>query len=83
MKKTAAVLVKIDKITKEKMKELKINWSEEIRNFIDEKINSKITLALAVALTHKILDSQKKHNTDTTLIIRKFRDVRYGKVDSS
>ncbi len=33
MKKTAAVLVKIDKITKEKMKKLKINWSEEIRNF--------------------------------------------------
>lgn len=72
------ILVKVDKATKVSMKKANINWSAEIREFIKEKINEQKNLALAVALTDKIFNSQKKSKGDSTSIIRKFRDERYG-----
>ncbi len=72
------ILVKVDKATKASMKRANINWSAEIREFIKEKINEQRNLALAVALTDKIFNSQKKHKSDIASTIRKFRDERYG-----
>ncbi|VVB76907.1 Uncharacterised protein [uncultured archaeon] len=72
------ILIKVDKTTKANMKNANINWSAEIREFIKEKINEQKNLALAVALTDKIFNSQKKHKSDVTLVIRKLRDERYG-----
>ena len=78
MRNEEAVLIKVDKETKEKMKELKINWSAELRKYIAERIRRKRNVALAVALNDRILNGQKVHKTDTTAIIRKFRNARYG-----
>lgn len=76
--KDTGVLIKVDKNTKEKMKKLKINWSKEIREFISERINKEGNLARAVALSDRLLNSQKKKKTNTAEVIRKFRDERYG-----
>lgn len=75
----ASVLIKIDSETKERMSKLRINWSEAIRQFIKVKLSkSRRNVALAVALNDKILSRQKRHKGDTTEIIRRFRDARYG-----
>jgi post-segregation antitoxin (ccd killing protein) len=36
-----AILVKIDKDTKRRMKSVKVNWSERIREFIQKEISTK------------------------------------------
>ncbi|MDE1823326.1 MAG: hypothetical protein KGI00_04205 [Candidatus Micrarchaeota archaeon] len=73
-----SVLIKVDKETKDKMRELNINWSEELRRFIKERIRKKKNMALAVALNDRLLAVQNLHKTDTTAVIRRFRDARYG-----
>ncbi len=73
-----AMLIKLDRHTKERMNKIHINWSNEIRNFIKERINEEKNPTLAVILADKVFNSQKRKNTDTTSIIRKFRDARYG-----
>jgi post-segregation antitoxin (ccd killing protein) len=78
MKYESAILVKVDKTTKERMKHAKINWSAAIRNFINEEISRKANLAKAIAQTYKLLATQKKSKHDTTSIIRYWRDKRYG-----
>lgn len=79
----ASVLIKVDSKTKEEMSKLGINWSEAIRQFIKERLSrSKKNMAMAVALSDKILYSQKKHRGDSTEIIRKFRDSKHGTTDS-
>jgi len=79
MSNDAAVLVKVDSKTKDEMSKLKINWSEAIRQFIKERLNrDRRSMALAVALSDKILYGQKKRKGDSTEIIRRYRDSRYG-----
>lgn len=79
MSNDASVLIKIDRKTKDKMSKLNINWSETIRRFIKAKLSrDKKNVALAVALNDRILNMQKRQKGDTTDIIRKFRDARYG-----
>ncbi|MGC8537551.1 MAG: hypothetical protein ACP5MZ_01020 [Candidatus Micrarchaeia archaeon] len=73
-----AMLIKLDRHTKERMREIHVNWSNEIRNFIKERISDEKNPTLAVMLADKVFNSQKRKNTDTTSIIRKFRDTRYG-----
>ncbi len=76
----AAILVKVDKEMKMRMKDVKINWSAEIRRFIETRIseNKERRLAEAVMLTDRIYYSRKKSRHDSAEIIRKFRDERYG-----
>ena len=73
-----AMLIKLDRYTKERMNKIHINWSNEIRNFIKKRINEEKNPTLAVILADKVFNSQKRKDTDTTSIIRKFRDARYG-----
>jgi hydroxymethylpyrimidine/phosphomethylpyrimidine kinase len=74
-----AILVKIDEDTKRKMKKVGINWSAEIREFINERLTKKNNVALAVALTDRVFKNSKKNQFDSTEFIRKMRDTRYGK----
>ncbi len=78
MQYTEAVLVKIDSDTKRQMKKLKVNWSEEIREFIMMriKIGRKKNLMRAVAGTDRLF--RKVEGFDSTAVIRKMRDTRYG-----
>jgi hypothetical protein len=79
MSNDASVLIKVDGKTKAEMSKLKINWSEAIRQFIKERLSrDKSNMALAVALSDKILYDQKKRKGDSTEIIRRYRDSRYG-----
>ena len=79
MEKDMAVLIKVDKKTKEKMRQMNINWSEEIRKFISEKLESDgdNNLALAVAISDKLF-RKSKSGFNSTDFIRKMRDARYG-----
>ena len=78
MRNDVAILVKVDPETKKRMKRMRINWSEEIRAFINERVENQGNQALAVALTDEIFSSRKRSREDSTLIIRKFRDERHG-----
>lgn len=79
MGKDVAVLVKVDAKTKERMKQMNINWSEEIRKFISGRLerNHERNLALAVASTDRLF-RKSKSKFNSTKFIRKMRDTRYG-----
>jgi hypothetical protein len=72
------ILVKVDRPTKARMRKVKVNWSAEIRAFINRRINAEKNMALAVLLSDRILNSRKKTKDTATGIIRNFRDARYG-----
>ncbi len=74
------ILIKLDKDTKKKMKEINTNWSERIREFIKNEINKKKNIARAERLRAKLF--REVGGASTTEIIRKMRDSRYG-TDSS
>ena len=78
MEHNEAILIKVDKSTKKRMKEAKLNWSAEIRKFISERLdkNNERNLARAVAITDRL--SRKIRNFNSTDVIRKMRDLRYG-----
>ena len=80
MEYTEAILVKVDKLTKKRMKDKRINWSAEIRKFISDrlKLSSTKNLAKAVAISDRLYRKAKAKNYDSTAVIRKFRDERYG-----
>lgn len=71
-----AILVKIDKDTKKRMKSVKVNWSEAIREFIQKEISNKRNIAKAERLRARLFRSVG--GTESTAIIRKMRDSRYG-----
>jgi antitoxin component of RelBE/YafQ-DinJ toxin-antitoxin module len=73
-----SILIKVDKTTKEQMKTVNRNWSKAIRMFINEELRHKKNIAKAVAQTYRILEGQKKSKYDSTSVIRKLRDERYG-----
>jgi len=71
-----AILIKIDKTTKRKMRSAEENWSELIRMFIQKELNKKRNIARAERLRAKLFRSVK--GIDSTAIIREMRDSRYG-----
>ena len=70
------ILIKLDKDTKRKMKEIDANWSELIREFIQNELNRKRNTARAEKLRARLFRHVSGMNS--TQIIRKFRDERYG-----
>lgn len=73
------VTVRVDEETKRKMKQIKINWSEFIRNAIKNKIEEerRRNLARAVLINERI---KKKSAGEPRAeeIIRAFRESRYA-----
>ncbi len=76
---TVGILIKVNKETRKKMRQMHINWSEEIRQFIVKRLNKESDegLAWAVATTDRLF-RKSKNNFDSTEFIRKMRDTRYG-----
>lgn len=70
------ILIKIDSTTKRKMRYIEANWSELIRGFIQKELNKKRNIAKAERLRAKLFRSV--HGPESTAVIRKMRDSRYG-----
>lgn len=70
------VLIKISESTQRKMRKSKINWSEEIRTFLQQRLEKETNVARAEALREKLF--RKVRGTSSTSIIRKMRDVRHA-----
>ncbi len=75
-----AILVKVDRVTKRKMKLAEENWSELIRMFIQRELDKKRNIAKAERLRAKLFRTVK--GKDSTAIIREMRDSRYGPASS-
>ena len=73
------ITVRIDEETKKMMKEIKINWSEFIRNAIRTKVmeERRRNLAKAVLINERIR-RKSVGEARAEEIIRRFRDERYG-----
>ncbi|KYH36578.1 MAG: hypothetical protein AYL29_012520 [Candidatus Bathyarchaeota archaeon B24] len=73
------ITVRIDEETKRMMKEIKINWSEFIRNAIRSKVmeERRRNLAKAVLINERIR-RKSVGEARAEEIIRRFRDERYG-----
>lgn len=81
MKYDQMLLVKIDKRTKERMKAAKINWSEEVRRFIIDKLDRRERISHALEQLREFRESTKNKGVkdfDSTAFIRKTRDERNG-----
>ncbi len=78
----STISVRIDNDLKKKMESYKhINWSEMIRQSIVKAIQNEqdINRAKAVLLNEKVRKkSSNTKNSDSTKIIRQFREQRYG-----
>jgi len=76
----AIITIRIDEGTKKMMEEIKINWSEFIRNAIKNKIEEekRKNLARAVLINEKIR-KKSKGEAKAEEIIRKYRDERYAR----
>lgn len=71
--------VRIDEETKRMMEEVKINWSEFIRNAIRSRVmeERRKNLAKAVLINERIRKKSAR-GPRAEEIIRRFRDERYG-----
>ena len=78
----AIITIRIDKETKKMMKEIKVNWSDFIRNAIRMKVQEerRKNLAKAVLINEK-LRRKSKGEARAEEIIRKYREEQYA--DSS
>lgn len=73
------ITVRIDEETKRLMEQVKINWSEFIRNAIRNKVMEERRKNLAKAvLINERLRRKSMGEARAEEIIRKFRDERYG-----
>lgn len=70
------LLIKLDSDTKKKMKSVKTNWSELIREFIQSELEKKRNVAKAERLRAKLF--RKSKGIDSTEMIRRMRETRYG-----
>ncbi len=76
----STISVRIDNELKKKMESYKhINWSEVIRQSIVKAIENEqeVNRAKAILLNEKVRKKSSK-NSDSTKIIRQFREQRYG-----
>jgi len=73
------ITVRIDEELKRRMKEIKINWSEFIRNAIANKIEEekRKNLAKAILINEK-LRRKSLGEPSAEEIIRMFREARYA-----
>jgi Arc/MetJ-type ribon-helix-helix transcriptional regulator len=78
----AIITIRIDEETKKMMKEIKVNWSDFIRNAIRMKVQEerRKNLAKAVLINEK-LRRKSKGEARAEEIIRKYREEQYA--DSS
>ncbi len=75
----AVITVRIDDETKKLMNEIRINWSEFIREAIRKKIEEEKNRNLAKAiLINERLRKKSKGEAKAEEIIRQFREDRYG-----
>jgi hypothetical protein len=74
----AVITVRVDDETRRMMKEIKINWSEFIREAITRKIEEekRKNIAKAVLINEK-LRRRSKGEPSAEEIIRMFREARY------
>jgi antibiotic biosynthesis monooxygenase (ABM) superfamily enzyme len=70
------MLIKLDRRTKEKMRRMKINWSEAVREFINRELDREARFDEAERLRKSIF--KKYPGPESTDIIRKARDARHG-----
>jgi hypothetical protein len=74
----AIITVRVDEKLRKMMKEVKINWSEFIRNAIENKIVEERSRNLAKAvLINERLRKKSRGEEKAEDIIRRFRDERY------
>jgi len=82
MKYDTTLLIKIDRKTKQKMQSAKLNWSEAIREFIQDRLDRRSRLAEATASMNRLRriseTKTKGKKFDSTAFIRKMRNSRYG-----
>jgi len=73
------ITVRVDEETKKLMRQIRINWSEFIRNAIRTKIEEerRKNLAKAILLNEK-LRKKSRGEPKAEEIIRMFRDERYA-----
>jgi Arc/MetJ-type ribon-helix-helix transcriptional regulator len=74
----AIITIRVDEETKRVMREIKINWSDFIRNAIRDKIEEerRRNLAKAVLINEK-LKRKSRGEAKAEEIIRRFREERY------
>ena len=75
-----AILIKLDKATKRRMRSVEGNWSELIRGFIQRELDKKRHIAKAERIRAKLFRAVR--GKSTTTLIREMRATRYGS-DSS
>ena len=67
------ITIRIPQGFKSLMKASDINWSEDIRNYIEARIKS---LRLNKVLKSMVPVSKRKGSQDSTAVIREWRDMR-------
>ncbi|MEM4727551.1 MAG: hypothetical protein QXD04_04790 [Candidatus Bathyarchaeia archaeon] len=77
------ITIRIDEETRRMMKEVRLNWSEYIRNAIKMKIEEerKKNLAKAILINERIRRASKGE-AKAEEIIRWFRNERYSRINS-
>ena len=70
------VLIKISESTQKKMRKSGINWSKEIREFLQRRLTSEANVARAEALRKNLF--RKVGGASSAAIIRRMRDVRHA-----
>jgi len=71
---TSTITIKVEKELKEKMKEIKINWSEYIREAIRQKIEQEERKRVAEKLLQDL--KAKKHVVPKGFINKSIRELR-------
>ena len=66
--------IRVPKELKEKMKKLNINWSEEIRLFIERKIRSHELLQALTEIRRRA--KERRASVDSTKLIREDRELQ-------
>lgn len=71
---TEVITLRVSTETKKLMKEIDVNWSEELRKYIEARIKS-FKLHKMLPLIYKNADKIKV-NGDSTILVREDRDSR-------
>ena len=71
---TAVLTIRISKRLRERMKKVNINWSEEIRKFIERKIEKYELLGIIEEIRSRA--KKREVSVDSALLIREDRERR-------
>ncbi len=69
---SSVITVRVPKELKEKMKRLKVNWSEEIRNYLERRVQEYEFLEVLEEVRGRA--RRRKVATDSVTIIRRDRE---------